>query len=266
MWYKKWIFLFVGIISCSWLQAQDVIYKTDGEKVQGKVLVIGADSVTYTTASNPNTVKHTVHRSQISLVVYANGEHEVINAGMTEAKETTKELHIRHDKSAVDSLAINYRKNLFAFSVIDIFAERYNLSYERIFLGGKLGVKIPYYAGYRETKDFAKGTIAASGLSINFYPKGQGKYRYFVGPTVEVGKTNGEIEANTYDQWGNILEERMVDIEEEYYGVFLTNGIWGSVDKMFGFKMYIDIGRFTFAERESEMLDLNLVFDIVFKL
>ncbi|MBO4768892.1 MAG: hypothetical protein J5495_05095 [Bacteroidales bacterium] len=77
---NKWVLLFAFLV-CGTLtvSAQDIITKKDGTDIQAKVLEVTDVYVKYKKFSNPEGPVYSVHKSDILLVRYENGESEVFN-------------------------------------------------------------------------------------------------------------------------------------------------------------------------------------------
>lgn len=96
--------------------------------------------------------------------------------------------------------------------MIDLIVNNFKISYERILLNGKIGIQIPFAIGYgNDISGFDDvDNKFYTGLALNFYPTGQGKVRYFMGPAVNVGTGNYEDYNGYYNS------------SEPYYGTYDT--------------------------------------------
>jgi hypothetical protein len=188
--YTKLCFRLLAIVAVMFmpalLLAQDVIYRTDGGKIEAKVLEVGINEIKYRIFSNPDGPVYTVSKSKVVLITYQNGTHDVI--GSMDAKQRRKQE--RHD-----TLASNRNKNLVALNLFDMGFSTITVSYERIFSKGYVGVRVPLSVGLRSLTDphhydyrFMQGRVWSAGADVNFYPTGQGRVRYFCGPSVLVGQ------------------------------------------------------------------------------
>lgn len=165
--------------------AQDVIYKSDGTKVQAKVAEVGISEIRYKLFSNPDGPVFVLRKSDVVLIAYQNGEHEMV---------TSLSDRERKKQAKNDSLALNRRKNIVSVNLLDAAFGNMTFSYERVFGKGYLGIKVPVSLGLRTLSNYGyyagtydRSRIMGTGLDVNFYPNGQGTVRYFIGPSVSFG-------------------------------------------------------------------------------
>ena len=161
--------------------SQDIIYKKDGSKEEAKITLVGEKEIQYKKFKNEEGPVYTMPKSQIMMITYANGEYEMFVNQNDEAKQAKKEL------------STNFTKNLFGYHLFDVVYGDFTFSYERILNSGTIGINIPLGFGYAYNSDYFNASdnwvknLFYSGIGINFYPTGQGKWRYFVGPQVRIG-------------------------------------------------------------------------------
>ena len=157
----------MGILLPLTIFAQDKIYKPDGSQIEVKVLEITPNEIKYKKYSNLDGPVYTIYKSDVLLIVYENGESEVF---------TTKSSEIEK----FEEKESEYGKRIFSFNPVTLPFSYLSISYEVIKESGKTGLKIPIYIGYR-------GGYFASGLDMKIYPTGQGKVKYFIGPSTQLG-------------------------------------------------------------------------------
>lgn len=183
---RRLLTLLVLIVNPVFIFAQDVIYKSDGTKIEAKVIEVGVEEVKYRPSSNPDGPVYVISRSEIVLIVYQNGEHDLLmQAGGRYERRQAKD----------DTLAKNERKNLVSINVFDMAFTNLTFSYERIFRKGYVGVKVPLSLGMRALSNetyarnsFINARLWSTGVELNLYPTGQGRVRYFFGPAFAVGQ------------------------------------------------------------------------------
>ncbi len=197
--------------------AQDIIYKKDGSKEEVKIILVGDTEIQYKKFSNPDGPVYSVGKDDILLITYQNGEYETIN--QQETSEEPVNVDLRKD----------FAKNIISYHMFDIVFGDIAFSYERLLSNGLIGFKIPVafgYAYYSDTYNF--NSEFYSGLGVNFYPTGQGKWRYFVGPQFRFGY-GGEKNSDYYwyyDEFGNYVEgHNETDSEGFYTQFFFDNGV-----------------------------------------
>jgi len=146
------------ITSIAW--GQDVIYKIDGSKVEAKVLEVSPATIKYKERKNPEGPDYVIDRKEVLLIVYKNGEHDVITS-------------VKRDSG--DSLTTRYGKNYVSLNFLDILFKNVSISYERFFCDGYLGIRVPLILGFNDDYYPPTNKIIGLGLDFNYYPTGQGQ-------------------------------------------------------------------------------------------
>jgi hypothetical protein len=194
--------------------SQDIIYKTDGSKEEAKIILVGEREIQYKKFSNQDGPVYAVPKSDILLITYENGEYETLIK-----KENIEEL-TKPDPTK------NFAKNIISYHLFDLVFGDFAFSYERILNNGQIGFKIPVAFGYDYYSDaYNFNNVFYSGLGVNFYPTGQGKWRYFMGPQVRVGIGQANDWVYYYDDNGNYLYDEEVNNEGIYTKFFVDNGV-----------------------------------------
>ena len=98
-----------------------------------------------------------------------------------------------------------------------------SFSYEWFVYNGYLGIRVPLILGFNDDNYPPTNKIIGFGLDINYYPTGQGRVRYFVGPSVEVGLIRYRDCWSIYN--GGYYTSMCKDSEKVYYSVVLNNGV-----------------------------------------
>ena len=153
--------------------AQDYIYFTDQrDRIAAKNVKVSSSEVRYEAYSSNEGQIYIINRERVSLIAYENGE--------------TKYLQQKQKKLNT----YEYNRNLITFHLTDLIFSNFTFSYERILGNGNTSIQIPVSFGYSSNNNFGDYYVYNtfySGLNFNFYPTGQGKVRYFLGPSVRFG-------------------------------------------------------------------------------
>jgi hypothetical protein len=207
------------------LFSQDIIYKSDGSREEAIIKEVNDKDVTYKRFDNPEGPDYVIRKKDVIMVTYQNGNYELMNAS-------------RPDN---DNLA----PNLFSYNLFDLVWNRFTVSYERILKNGKTGIKVPVSFGYNyndEYTNFDFRTIFGSGIGVNFYPTGQGKWKYFMGPELNMGYGKEQQYYYYYDEWGNYVGEELQNLES-FYGKFLiNNGVIFTPVANFSVSAFVSLG------------------------
>jgi len=233
------LFLFGFLITSS---AQDIIYKKDGSREETKIMLIGEKEIQYKKYSNPDGPVYTISKSQITMITYENGEYEMLTSKDDEAKMAKQEL------------SENFAKNLLGYHLFDVVYGDFTFSYERILSSGTIGIKIPVGIGYAYNTDYFNSSenwvknMVYSGIGVNFYPTGQGKWRYFLGPNVRVGYGKQSYWGSLWDEYGNYIGDEEVENEGIYTKFFVDNGVMFTPVRNLGVSAVVGVGVRYFPE------------------
>ncbi|MCE3259754.1 MAG: hypothetical protein K0S12_1395, partial [Bacteroidetes bacterium] len=73
------LFLFL-VFAAYALRCQDIIVKTSGDSIRAKITDVGTETVSYKKQSMPDGPGFTINKSEVSFILFANGERENFNA------------------------------------------------------------------------------------------------------------------------------------------------------------------------------------------
>jgi hypothetical protein len=194
--------------------SQDIIYKKDGSKEEVKVIFVDVFEIQYKKFDAPESPVYTLDKSNILLITYENGSYDVL---------TTSEDKREFEKI---NLSQNFARNVFSYHLFDLVFGDFGISYERILASGQVGLRFPVAIGFDEYNDINEfNNLFYSGVGVNFYPTGQGKWRYFMGPQLRFGYSRTHDWIYYYDENGNYLYDEEVIDEGFYTKFFVDNGI-----------------------------------------
>lgn len=180
--------------------AQDIIYKKDGQKIEGKVVEVSSEYITFKKASNLEGPNYKLPASEILMITYENGTHEIINQDPVIVERKPRRFETEDSVEFTKS----YGKNVVSMDFFQLIQSNFAFTYERIMLDGKLGAYAPIELGTGGTGALERQLIYNAGLGVNYYPLGQGRFRYFTGLEVIIGEY--KIEECTWttgvNQWG----------------------------------------------------------------
>jgi len=202
---KKPLLVLSFLLIFTILSAQDFIYLRDGSRVAANVKSIDNKSVLYKDVNDPTGSTFSINKSQVMLIAYENG-----NLKFFKRKQTVIQRY-------------SFKKNFLTYHLADLIINNFTLSYEHLFKNGSIGLQIPVSFGYGnyEENDGLKNNFY-SGIYLNLYPTGQGKWRYFLGPAVRLGIADFE------NKWYNYPSGQLIDNSKHnfFYGkLFINNGV-----------------------------------------
>jgi len=208
--------------------SQDIIYNIDGSKIEAKVEEVGKSEVKYRKFDNTDGPVYVLPKREIMMITYENGSHDIIN-----------------EKSEEFQLQTDFTRNIISFHLFDLLYNSVTLSYERILGNGTVGIRIPVTVSYGEDDIYNYTRIFGSGIIVNFYPTGQGKWRYFVGPDVQMGVA----ESSWYDYYNSYSQYKT---ENCLYTRFLIdNGVSFSPIKNMSVSVLVGLGIRYLAEGDE---------------
>lgn len=233
------IYILLSVFSIS-VSAQDIIYKTDGSREEVRILQVGNREIQYRKYDNPEGPVYIINKENILLITYENGQYEQFSRQVDLAEMEKQEL------------ATDFARNIFAYHLFDLIFGDFALSYERLLSSGKVGLKIPVAFGFDEYDNWDFNNVVYSGIGVNFYPTGQGKWKYFMGPQLRVGYGRATNWMSYYDEDGNYLYDGEVEDEGIYTKFFVDNGVQFMPVKNFSVSAIGSIGIRYFSEAPYE--------------
>lgn len=196
------------------LEAQDVITLKNNSTIDAKNIVVSNREVRYQNFFDNSGEILILQKAMIVSILYENGS----KLKMYEAKKTLNN--------------INQGYNLITFHFLDFVINSFTVSYERIIANGRYGIQIPFSFGYSEKttniplpppfdSDYTVNPANQfyTGVTFNIYPTGQGKVKYFLGPSLRFGNGLFHEEYNSYGQ------HNPPPIKTGYIKFLINNGI-----------------------------------------
>jgi hypothetical protein len=121
---KKFILILISVFLFTAVNAQDVIFKKNGDEINAKVEEVGVNEVKYKKFDNQDGPMYTLLKSEIFMIKFANGTKEVFNA---ESKSNVPvKTEVVAEPAVLDqATVIIYRKNSpSGFAVVyDVYAD-----------------------------------------------------------------------------------------------------------------------------------------------
>lgn len=199
--HKRIVTLFF-ILNISLGFAQDQLFKKDNVKLLVKVTEIGTKEIKYKLFDHLSGPNYAVNISDVALIIYENGKHEVFNseAQIMMEKSQRPEPMGRTEKFKKDSsLYFNY-KNSISLNVCNFLNTEIGLIYQREFYQKHFNMIIPVAIGlgeatYNESVYFGQyGNSYLNlnkknfeiGVGINYYATLSRRANYYVGPALRI--------------------------------------------------------------------------------
>lgn len=165
--------ILVALISFSSLQAQDFIYlKNNTSRIAAEHINVGSNETHYRLFGEDSKAVFAIDNKEISLIAFEDG-----TVRYFQGEDELKSVY-------------DYNKNLMTFHLFDLIVNQFTLSYERIISNGKIGIQIPVSLGFSDSDRNGFDDVQNkyyTGVNLNFYPTGQGRVRYCLGPGFQIG-------------------------------------------------------------------------------
>lgn len=178
---KKNIFFVFSLLFTVYCYSQDVIYKTDNTKLEGKVLEVGTSEIKYKLASNPDGPTYVISKSDLVLITYQNGSHQLFSS------------QNKSSQPKFDSLSLNFFRNFIGLDIAEFATTSIGMIFERTFgKKGMFALRVPFSVSLDKNNSYYQGgypdgKIFSTGIDFIYFPTGQGKLRYYAAPYFEYG-------------------------------------------------------------------------------
>ena len=190
---------------------QDTIYLSPTEKTLGKVKEISSERVKI---EKQNGTIYDLDINDVFRIVYADGEVEMLIKNREDEYFKNKQ-YTEH-----------FGRNIVSVNFIHVLRKGMELHYEHFLLDGELALK-PYATYFLD--DRSVSTLShqyakdySFGLDVQYYPTGQGRVKYFLGPGFEYG--GFERLVYTTLPYPNPGQQGEI-IETNFYFAYLNNGV-----------------------------------------
>lgn len=234
---KLIIAVLILFILCNSANAQDVIYKKDGTKVKAIIEEITPVEISYKKYERPDGPIYKILKISVLLIEFEDGTIEVFN----QVSETGANDEVDYEV-ANNLYAEKLKRNILSINYLHIINGNVHLGYERITKSGIAGLKLSvnYNIDDVDSDILAYNRDFTTGIDINLYPTGQGKIKYFLGPSFRVG-----VVSTDYDYVNNRYIQRQTEFN--YFGIFFNNGfnLQATPKLALGFQGALGIGRFS---------------------
>lgn len=225
-------FLFFILLS-DFLSAQDKIYLYDNSVIQAKVSEVGMKEIKFKKWENLNGPDYILPKTEIVMVIYENGTHEVMNT----VKSKTRE-----EEQVIDILPY-YRmgKNLMGLNYFDLIFKNITLTYTRYLFDYHFSLNTNISLGFTEAGDFSGGNSFLYfdndyyhfTFGANYFPAGMKKVSYYTGLSIMTGK-GGDYSYTYYGPYQLV--------EKNYYGFYVNNGVQFNLTKHFNMRTCLGLG------------------------
>lgn len=168
--------------------AQDIIYLKDGTNIISNVVSVDKRTIKYKKPSGKGPINE-IARSRVAKIQYESG---AVDDFTISTKDT-----VYYPRTGLDdtffpgSYLTDLKDNIISLNLLDFFNLGIGLAYERIFQNGTQSIRLPLFFSLRDTIGSLSDRLGfrtfETGLDYLFYPTGQGRLKYAVGPSFRYG-------------------------------------------------------------------------------
>ena len=198
---KKLTLLGIFIALALVVKAQDQLYKKDNTKLLVKITEVSPDEIKYKLYSNLNGPTYVVSKSEVTLLVYENGQHEVIDVApkpVNDQRPVAMPPQPRTVMGMTKADSAKYYKypSSISLNFFNFINSEVSLLYQRDFYKSNFNIIIPVAVGLdrpvlTESVYYDNGNSSIKlnkklfevGFGINYYPSLRFPVNYYVGPS-----------------------------------------------------------------------------------
>jgi hypothetical protein len=180
---KLWLLLLCIMLTVGLAYGQDIITRTDGKRIEAIIQDTSPTQIRFKLFSQPEGPTYLISTLDVLSVVGADGVHRTFSPPTPASVNGTK------------SFESQLGRNLLLLHLFDFILNNFTFSYEHVLPSRTLGLRVPVSIGLSRWEkyqgDYRENVIFKTGLGVNFYPFGQGKFTFYVGPAAQIGFFRG---------------------------------------------------------------------------
>jgi hypothetical protein len=254
--YKPFLILLLYVLVVTDSYAQDTLYRADGRIQVVNLEEVNFRQVKYRKLNSNDGLLFIVNRSEIVKIIYKNGDPNIHLKSDDSSQFVKRNLDHWDDKEAkIDPLSKSFKRKYINISLTDLIAESLTIGFEVFNKKGDFSIRVPisiglYYLGLNDytNKEYEKMDLQvyyrerklfSSGLDVYFYPNGQGKMRYYLGPSIEFGRFKYIDKISGSSTNPKAYEEEQLGT---FSSILIHNGILFQPTASINFNMALGIG------------------------
>lgn len=235
-------------------QAQDVLVRKNGSIIEGKVVEVGIDKVSYKISEDANSANFLVRKNELLRIEFGNGQTIWFDkrnerAAARGVKERTIDPEREYGKNKID---------VSPFKALDS-GPGFGISYERILdISGYFGLLLPFTMTIPDDYYFPNGGFEGNDQhqmfyfspTLKIYPFGQRRVTYAVGPTLYAGIGKRWYSYTNYDQFTGVYTTHEEDRKRFRMGLIVNNFVNFQITRQFQIGLNGGVGP-RYVERET---------------
>lgn len=177
---RTYLYIVMLVFASDYLQSQDTLYKVDGFVLIVKIMEVNATQIKYLPYDDQAGLTHVISKGNVLKIIYESGLIEDFSKSVAAMAAPVP---------VVDPIATDFGRNFISLDVLDLLsASSLTFGYEYTFKSGLFGMKVPLSFGLNNKSGYDGSNVFGTGLDLNIYPFGQGKSKFFYGPSFEYKK------------------------------------------------------------------------------
>lgn len=251
---KKINIVLILVLLANFTFAQELLYFANGNMLKIANFHLKSDSLSFQIHNSSDERVYSINQNELLKMITETGEVYQFNG---KSKKTNDG---------------DFSHNIISFNTIAVPAGRFTMSYQIINKTGKLGFEIPVSVGLipdanidplQEIFEIELYSIFYTGFTLNWYPMGQRKVTYLLGPSFRLGIGQSDYYYDYYyDQYPN------QNTQQYYSKLLINNGIMISPNKHFSMSVIFSLGimhRNTRPDDEKFGTVADLSFNLAYK-
>lgn len=177
---RTYICITLLVFASDYLDAQDTLYKVDGSIYIVKIFELNESQVKYKLFSNPEGPTYVISKENVTRIRYESGLIEDFPKSIS--GNTIPGLKL-------DLIITDFGRNFFSVNVFDLLTQStLTFGYEYTFKSGRFSLEVPISFTLGNKRYYFSNKAFGTGLDFNLYPYGQGRVKFFYGPSFEYRK------------------------------------------------------------------------------
>jgi hypothetical protein len=222
-------------------KAQDQLFKKDNSKLLVKILEVNSDEIKFKMYNNLNGPSYVETKANISLIIYENGNHEVVRSENYSATNS-QSIYRSPEMSFSDSIKYFKHSNSISLNFLNFFNNEVGLLYQKDFFKSQFNIQIPlsfglekpsitqsvYFNNYNNSAYFnVDKKLFEVGFGINYYPSLSTNINYFIGPVFKYAQYQGSNNYSYYISNQSTYQNYTITQKSTLsrYSLSITNGV-----------------------------------------
>jgi hypothetical protein len=229
----RWLYTSLAYILLIYTDAsaQDIIQRTDSVKIEAKIVEVKGSEIRFTKHAESTGKLYIISTEDVAAVTFQDG---------TVRRFTTSPI------VSVPAITYNTGRHILGIRPADLAFTNFSLFYERLSATQKFGIRLPLSIGIGHSPvrgdvynnfSMLRNRTFSTGLDLNFYVGRPDKFRYYIGPSFQLGFFR-YVDYSYYYPYPSAPPTKI----GTHYALLLNNGIWYQLGKNILLGMDLGLG------------------------